>query len=279
MGGPRPHLGLSCSAFHGPILGPHTDSSPYWAFPQIGERLGQVSRSPLLNCAVGWKVATIPALRGLQGEMLPRQEPRTQGPVGHKLGQGVPLGPSVLESCVWQFPTQEAHLKLRATGSEGGGGTARSQPPPCHSCSWSIMDPPVPAPWLSVVTPSQGKCVSRGRSMPKAGWHSRHKGKKLRPMGGRFRALCPPKASHQSLTGEPAGALPLHISLQPSQARITQRLLLYMVPVLSRQPGPGPRGPCRHQLGAVGGPSQLAARGHEDLGCGVPPPEGKPKSA
>lgn len=113
MGGPRaPHLGLSCSAFHGPIWAPHTDSSPYWASPQPEKGWARFPGVPSLTVQLGgrWQPSL---LSGDYKEMLPRQEPRTQGPVGHKLGQGVPCGPSVLRAA-WQFPTQEAHLKTES---------------------------------------------------------------------------------------------------------------------------------------------------------------------
>lgn len=104
-----------------PVWAPQTDSSPLGRLgrqqpllgvPTTGERLGQVSRSPLPSVQLGgrWQ----PSLLSREyKEMLPRQGPRTQGPVGHKLGQGVPCGLSVLRAA-WQVPTQEAHLKTES---------------------------------------------------------------------------------------------------------------------------------------------------------------------
>lgn len=149
VGGPHaPHLGLSCSASHGPIWAPHTDSSPLGRLgrqqpllgvPTTGERLGQVSRSPLPSVQLGGRWQPSLLSRDYK-EMLPRQGSRTQGPVGHKRGQGEPCGLSLLRAA-WQVPTQKAHLKTEPQEVKGEEWTARSQPPPCHPWQLAITDP------------------------------------------------------------------------------------------------------------------------------------------
>lgn len=100
--------------------------------------------------------------------MLPRQGPGTQGSVGHKDGT----------RCVLQAQHSQSSLaapspgtssqgpaapKLRAKGSEGGGlDSQKSASPMLPMAAGPYGHPSDMSSLVNVVTPSHGKCISRG---------------------------------------------------------------------------------------------------------------------
>ena len=168
--------------------------------------------------------------------------------------------------------------KLRAKGQ----GRTRQ---PNASLSMSLMAAPVPISSLGTTDTSPHTTASVG-SIPvlEEGWHQGgREGTAPRPsgagpVGGEFRCPLSPWVSHHNLTGEWGNGE--SFSTCPSISTPEEhRTWPCMVPVVSRQPGPGPRGPCRHQLGPVEGPREPAPGRHKAGGRCGPLPRRKQKGA
>lgn len=129
--------------------------------------------------------------------------------------------------------------------------------PRCQSALWWPWSP------LPRATASAGAIP-----IPKINWHS---GAQLQasacrgPVGGGLKPPLPPWVSHHSLTGELGDKnLPPRLPLSPGH-----RACLQTAPVVSRQPGPGPRGHCRCQRGPAEDGVSWQPGSTRDLGGGV----------
>lgn len=134
--------------------------------------------------------------------------------------------------------------------------------------SWTLH-PPVSAlwwPWSSLPTATAS---AGGILMPELDWHSGAQIPASAVLGGQWEVgsslLCflgyhITASQGNRVIREPFSTTP--IIPKPVEHRACPQ----MVPVVSRQPGPGPRDHCRHQLGPAEGWGQLAASWHKGIG-------------
>lgn len=151
---------------------------------------------------------------------------------------------------------------------------------PCHS--WQPQCPS--APWgLRTPPPTLLHRWEASPCLRKAGIREAGRAQLPGPVGqglGEVSSGVPCPLGCHITTSQGNGAMGESFSTCPSISTPEEhRTWPCMVPVVSRQPGPGPRGPCRHQLGPVEGPREPAPGRHKAGGRCGPLPRRKQKGA
>lgn len=273
---PPSEASASCGHFwplQAPLVGSHGSlalgegqSAPLTLLPpqRMEKGWARSQGTPSPNTRLGlYRAAVITCFPGATGEheWLPRQGPRNPW-AGWRDGVGAGWD---LWYCTpraaWQPPPKEAlpkgrHLQSREpNGGEGQDRKAKTQPLSAQQVSGDC----------GRLSPHH--CISREHAHTREGRHQgtpRHGARDARRArsqaqwgGGLWEVgsglLGPPRphlttSQGTGMMGESCSTSPT--ILQPAEHRACP----CMAPAVSKQPGPGPRGPCRHQLGPAEGP-------------------------
>lgn len=233
---------------------------PYPASPKRREKgwaRSQGNPSPNTQLGLYRAPVIIPLLERLEiMSSSPDKGPGTHGVAGH-----MELGRSALPEQRGSPLPRTLFPRSCSSKAEGRGRTGQPNPA-CHGSPSAQQLPGDCGPYPHTTAPEGGIPT------PKEGWHQgtphhtardvRREGTvpgsvRQRPVGGGLRPPLSPWVPLHHLTREQgrwANLSTFPTIFKPAEHRTRP----CMVPAVSKQPGPGPRGPCRRQLGPAEGP-------------------------